>query len=408
MKAPSSEKNYTCAELLSATLFELFPNTIPLGVHAWPWGFFVDCVLEAPLEETLLPSLITHTKRMLKGGAHCEKLTMMRKNAMAFFREKRLFSLVRRLEVLQEDVVELCKIGDYYDIASFQEDRTIQEIILHNIEVRHASYPPFGMVRLTRIYGAVFDSKEQKKHYLKHIYKNVSAKALAEKMQLLFYKESDCYITPQGTDLWNLLRQKVAEMLTSLGYKEVIAPKNRAFMLPSFPKIYEWVWCEENVSFPLQEPLYNDPSVLSCQFHALCMQEELAQELTSLLKIFSEMARMLRLDCSVSLVAPQSGERKHLRTAKDALLSALHACSMRYEESRKSALVGPQVHLQVLDFRGRPQTIVTICVDCVAMEQKPLKELAGKPYCITGSAPTSFGRVLALLLERDSAMLLHK
>lgn len=160
----------TAAELLASCILDFYSHTIILKTGITDTGFYVDCVLEEAMSMDHL--LVLEEKMILKINEKIEikKLFMTPANAIEFLKHEKCKnkSLEERLRSLDDKVVSLVRINNYFNILSPEVD------ILERAEgIRYFklyffdSIENFCKENEIRIFGALFNNSDDLKNYLK-------------------------------------------------------------------------------------------------------------------------------------------------------------------------------------------------------------------------------------------------
>src|SRR5262245_56698301 len=108
-------QNQSCAELLAFSAQTACPFLIPIQASVEPGGFHYDFLVTAECDEAILPLITQEMRRGIAQDLPIERLTMMPKNGQDFLQEKQPVQASLLGEV-EKNLVELCKIGSFYDL----------------------------------------------------------------------------------------------------------------------------------------------------------------------------------------------------------------------------------------------------------------------------------------------------
>ena len=450
----------TSAELLAFSAKICFPNVVLLLSKASDWDFFCDFVIDTTLDEQALELIKVEFRRLISKKLPIEKQTMMRQNAIDFFKHKKLYLQADLLQQETQNLVELCKIGDFFDVcfdSLLSNTGDVKEFTLSEIKIFDAYYPEIGMKRVTRITGCAFIEKKALKSFLKNleIAKKNDLLKLAKTLQLVdfekdIYQERALWL-PRGMSVRNLLEDHLRKSYLEHGFQEVSTPdvqRKDAFCRkrPSFfqeEMEYEKSICDDEVDlvfisssiahaeifaksqikgpkryFEMRttettllskdtDTLFKTKAYYGDQAHVFCSQKALKSELISSLQFICQMASILDLEFILCLLhepsksSKRSDQEMGLSLMKEAILElGIDHESMGVEY----ALCGPKIELRVKDLRGRWWPISMVGIDFELSDKLNLEigKKAGseKVHVMTQSVIVSFERLLACLLEK--------
>ncbi|WP_237753908.1 hypothetical protein [Parachlamydia acanthamoebae] len=158
------------SKLLGCVLRDLFPNVqlVQSGINQV--GFYYDCLFPQPVTETLLPLIEERLWQLCKNPPAIQEMHMMRENAVHFFQHHGQSFHAQLAENAEENIVELIRMADFYDLYAETEIpdptviRAVKILSFSEKEIYNAS---FGKLRVIRLFGAAFLQRDEMKVFLK-------------------------------------------------------------------------------------------------------------------------------------------------------------------------------------------------------------------------------------------------
>lgn len=375
----------SCEKLLALAARRVLPTLIPLQGHTHEWGFEYDFIAKAPCEEGVLRLITEEMRRMVHEALPFESLNMMPQNAAQFLQKKQPLQ-AEACRDYPGNVVPLCKLGDFYDIAPLELCSTTKE--LQNFALYEMLFLPDSCVRIR---GVACNDKKALKSYLKQLEraKEHDPVRLAEELELVMLLDGEVIWQPNGVRCKKTLENYVARRQQALGFSEIECTQP----LEGVEKLFDK--CRANKKalpyrFCVSEVRHNDEldglflakTMRSRSHYCCCEPVNLQQELISSLHFMKQIASILDRESSFLLL--QRGKDEDVT-----LTSSLRAAGYPFEVSRSNAT---QIELHVLDERGRSWPISKLLVRHNTL---PIVEC---------TALFSYERILALVLEKGEGI----
>jgi threonyl-tRNA synthetase len=229
------KKRHSAAHLLAMAVLDTFPE-VKLGIGPTiENGFYYDFELPAKISPDHLPKLEKKMKELIKRGLGYERSEPPIAEAIALF-EAQPFKQELLNELARDEAVtiSLYKTGDFTDLCRGGHVTKTSEINpegLHLTKVAGAYWKgDENRPMLQRVYGVLFDTKEELNTYLQRIEdaERRDHKKLGRELDLFTFSElvgSGLPLwTPKGTLLRTLLDDYVWELRKAKGYQKVTIP----------------------------------------------------------------------------------------------------------------------------------------------------------------------------------------
>lgn len=250
MPNPLDISRHTAAKVLSYIVSDFFPGAQPSGSGITPIGFYCDFVLSQPLDEKALPLIEERMRAAIKANTPIKKMDMMRKNAAAFFKHHKQYSLADLTQKQPTEMVEVVEIGHFHDLS-------VGECATASGEA--------GAIRLLavipqetsiRIEGTCFPDNQKLKKFLKKMdaAKKSDHRIIGPEMRLFEEVDGKWVWHPKGMFIINTLLEQAEEGQPvgwggdSRIFKKIIHLKEE---LPV--SYYEWVMKEGEAGWGLFE-----------------------------------------------------------------------------------------------------------------------------------------------------------
>ena len=164
-----SSLRQAAAELLAASVVEIFPDTQLVGGSIHELGFSYDFVFKHPVDDDAIPVIEEKMRCISKEERPVNTQEMVPKNAAAYFRHHSQYIKAEIVEDSLEPLIEIFKMGSFFDdcpgphvqssrgagFFKLQEIYTLDEIL------------PIGKLEVTRISGVAQADKASLKQSLK-------------------------------------------------------------------------------------------------------------------------------------------------------------------------------------------------------------------------------------------------
>ena len=436
----------SAAEMLACTVMRLFPNTFLVAGDSNDLGFYYDFVFEHPFSDIDLRMVEENMRALIKEGVEIHSPEMMRENAANLFVHKGQEIQASVVMEVQENIVPVFQIGDFYDYCPLPHLSNTNEIAAFKLlKVSEWDYllTEEEEVLVTRITGTAFPDPMALKQHLKRLElaKKRDHQLLGDQMDLFSYcpeSEDDWLWHPRGALLRELLMdrwkeevrthhfQPIATPQVVLSEASIMAPEGRAtqhaLVFQSKERVEEELpirYCEWIHWFNDQEAEADDGlfQALTCAGDAesiFCNKEQLPGELNSSLQFIEQMSRMLGFETQWYLVhyrrefQPYSDEEQ---AALEAMKHALTERGLAFTlDERESEFGKVGAEIRISDAVGRQWKGPSVEIDVATPEQLALA-YRGKqgreevPVMLMMTMVGSLERMIGLLVEKDAGVM---
>lgn len=220
------------SHVLAFCVQQLFPDVQLVSPGLTEDGFYYDFVFSQEISADYLPVFEDKLKQVIRDQLPISKSEMMRENAVEYFKHHGQNLRASFLESQEDQTIYIFRLNKYIDFSplffaestsdlSFFKLQTIQELELSL---------PFDCLRVTRIEGVAFLSKDdlKKHHKVQHKLKKYAHCKLADQMRLFRLHQRagslDCYWLSRGYLLRNILLDHWRKALQKEGFQEVSTP----------------------------------------------------------------------------------------------------------------------------------------------------------------------------------------
>ncbi|MBS4168564.1 His/Gly/Thr/Pro-type tRNA ligase C-terminal domain-containing protein [Parachlamydia sp. AcF125] len=450
------------SKLLGCVLRDLFPNVQLVQGNSNQFGFYYDCLFSQPITEELLPLIEERLWQLCKNPPLIQEMHMMRENAVHFFQHHGQPFHAQLVENMEENIVELIRIADFYDLYSAQEvpdPAVIKALKMLSCDEKEIYHPSFGKVRVTRICGIAFLQRDEMKAFLKRwtSYKKKHHLELGKEMELFLPLDEASWIwLPRGESLRKAILAWCENGYAANGYQKIgmtgLLPVERFTFKPSFEKkIREQTWMiekeeEEYIlpskqlspaffaasafqTFPLRffesetrfagnaseklEGLLKSRTCEMSQASLFCLTEQVLDELISSLQFIEKTVKVFGFEAQWYLypkAEKNAAAKKQWPQAIAFLHEALKLCYLDYQvEETSSSWRGPRIEVKLVDLLNRQWKGPQLEFDLLSSESFALASQAKgqqiTPWVIRWTALGSTERWIALLIEQNEGRL---
>ncbi|MCH9613052.1 MAG: hypothetical protein S4CHLAM102_15550 [Chlamydiia bacterium] len=116
-------------------LKQFYPTSPVLDYGLTDFGFSVDIALPQMLDENHRQVIEERIQQWLREGLMVQRVEMMRDNAERMFQQKREFQRVKQVKQMEEDVIDLIQIEDYFGPLESACGENLDEV--HRISILH-------------------------------------------------------------------------------------------------------------------------------------------------------------------------------------------------------------------------------------------------------------------------------
>ena len=400
--------------LLGAAVHSLFPAVIPLKWHADDFSFTYDFAAPTFMGRELM-QIIEEKMRVLK-KMHFETKSMMRENAVAFFKHKMRPLQARIIEELPQNVLDIVISDELVDIAFLPVDpHEVMHRALVSSSCEQRDYPIIGDIMLWRLTGVAFSDKKELRQYCKDyaVADKVDTLELASKQKLItVFHERPIWLArglvvyEKLQELWKASCKELnLQLIKSAGmprerktddpfdeliyYPSIIS--NEPSHLHLLPRIMRLADLHERIIDlpPCEyEGLFRLPHFFSDTLHMMVQEDALEQEIACFLKIASAFMERIGIPVEVELKLCKQTQY-HEPFQKACKLDGL---------IRDDKRQGPRIEIYAKDNKRRKWLLSFIELDMV------LTQMLKRPV-FAASLLYSIERVLALLLEKNGGFL---
>lgn len=427
------------AKVMAAAVLDIFPGVQLVGEHVSPIGFSYDFLFSVVLPEESLVLIEERMRAIMKQKIPLQKMDMMRKNAMELFRHHKQFALVDTLANDSSTLVEVWKMGDFYDLGAIPLDKSSGDTGFFKI------FKMESVKQMTRISGTAFLDKQTLKNFLKKqdLAKRHDHLVLGSEMKLFSppsESEQDKWIwLPKGSWIIEELSGWLKEQNKQQGYRLIRTPRsqNELGVDPSASAWKEYVPHAE--AFVCLEPSQKELPLKFCesketfenssdaelcglfktrffnvdQASTFCPISQVEGELNNSLQFIDKTVKMFGLEHRyvLSTESPLFGiTRKNWVMARNWLVKALQSKKLEYTESDAVRGLGPSIEVHVSDALGRTWVTSRLSIDVVHPSKMVLRyrgadDMLHEPVMLTQTVYGPLERFVGLLLEQYAGVL---
>lgn len=438
-RLPLSVLRITVAELLAASVCELFPGTLLVGATNHHFGFFYDFIFEREIDERAVPLIEEKMREIVKECRPIVTQEMLCRNAVEYFNHHSQEMRANFLKDLDGGLVKIFRLGDFFDFCQESYAKSLEEIEVFKIrEIQHFEKEYFSKkVKITRILGVACHDRASLKSALKalEVAKKIDHRLLGREMKLF---DTDASL---GEDRWFWLPKGaiLRQILENWWFEE---HKKQSFLRVYTPALLEGLTCKSEPSHaPLHALLFkSEPrsledlpmryaelgelcfkgedkhlwgmlqtqSYFSDTATIFCGQDQLFDELISSLQFIEKIARICNFRYKLYLYScskKQSSKDKFLVI----LRKVLQSCDLDYEE-RVATCCAPRLEVRFVDFLQREWKGPEIAIDTELVKKLKLcyRDGEGKecvPVMVRRALFGSLERFIAVLIEHRKGIM---
>jgi threonyl-tRNA synthetase len=453
----------TAAELLAASVIEIFPDTQLVGGTSHELGFSYDFVFKQPIGSDTIPIIEEKMRFIASEERAVSTQEMVPKNAAAYFRHHSQYLKAEIVEDSIEPLIEIFKMGQFFDDCPGPHVRSSREAGFFKLQEIYTleEILPIGKLEITRISGVAHSDKASLKKALKssvsaskrdhrRIAKDLSLFTTEEEAGagLWFWQPKGAYTRQSLVDWWQTEQKKMLfEPVYTPGIvRSSFLKKSGYFHLPdngrvAFPSLH--LDGQEYLPTPSHAPLhalvfrsglhsyrelpirYSECGPLYYQeqnshlwgmFKArencvdtasiFCAPSQVLEELISSLQFIVKSVKMHGFGCKLCL---RTRGRRFAGTVADwnkyskILSEAAESCGIDVERE-KDGFNGPSLQAYMIDSLGREWKGPRIRVDLNHPERFGLRyqgadDKMHTPVMITRTLFGSLENFVALLIE---------
>lgn len=443
---PLSVLRRSAAEVLASTVLRVFPNTYLVAGDSTELGFYYDFVFEHPFSDIDLRVLDEQMRALIKEGLEIRSPEMMRENAANLFSHKGQEIQSSVVMEVQENIVPVFQIGDFYDYCPLPHLSNTSEIgAFKLLKISEWDYllTEQEEVLVTRIIGTAFHDPMALKQHLKRLEsaKKRDHQLLGQQMDLFCYcpeSEDDWLWQPRGVILRDLIINIWKEAVKARGIACVVTPQvvlsESSIMLPASRAVQhalvyqtkerteaelplrfaEWIQWFNNEEAEADDGLFQALTCSGDVQSVFCKKEQLHTELNSSLQFIEQISKMLGFECHWYLTHYRREFQSYSEEEKDALEAMkkiLKERSTTYtldEQESEMSKVG--VEVRISDAVGRFWKGPSLEIDFETPKQIGLSYQGSQgrnetPMMLVMTMIGSLERIIGLLIEKDAGIL---
>ncbi len=457
---------HSCAHIMADAVTKLFPEAKPTIGPVIEDGFFYD--FDYPKGFTLddLEAIEAEMKKIIKSNSKFECIEMPRDEAIKFFKDRGDPYKVEIIEGLPEgEPVTLYKHGDFTDLCKGPHVNYTKKIKAYKLLSVAGAYwrGDENNAMLQRIYGTAFSNKEELEIYLAKLEeaKKRDHRRIGKDLDLFSINDA----IGGGLALWHPKGARMRDIIETFWKKEHYKAGYELLYTPHIGKAQLWEtsghlgFYNENMYSPMnidETEYYLKP--MNCPFHILvykdrqwsyrelpcrwaefgtvyryersgvlhglmrvrgftqddahiiCTKEQMADEITRVLKFSLYMLKSFGFDKYELYLATKPaekfvGEPEQWQKAEDALRKALEAEKIDYQmDEGGGAFYGPKIDIKIEDAIGRKWQCTTIQFDFNLSERFDLTYVGvdgqkHRPYMVHRALLGSLERFFGILIE---------
>ncbi len=427
--SPIEKKRHSAAHLLAMAVLEKYPEA-KLGIGPTiENGFYYDFELPVSLTLEELPALETTMKRLARQGLSFDRTELGTAEASQFFADQPFkVELIEDLAADDQTTVSLYKTGQFTDLCRGGHVDSTNEINPDGLKLMKIAGAYWrgdeNRPMLQRIYGVLFDTKEELDQYLAKLEEAEKRDHRKIGKELDLFTFSDLVgsglplFTPKGTILRNLLSDYITSLRLPLGYQPVMIPhiakselykvsghwdkfkddlfhvsgkSGEAFVMKpmncphhnqiyaSRPRSYRDMpirYCEVTTNYRDEQTgelhgLSRVRSLTQDDSHVYCRPDQVMEEVMKIYRMIEEVYQTMGMPLQVRLslrdplqVTNYLGDDKVWEDAEQQLREALKQIKQdSYIGIGEAAFYGPKLDFMAIDAIGRQWQVSTIQLD---------------------------------------------
>lgn len=232
---PIEKKRHSAAHLLAIAVLKRFPEA-KLGIGPTiENGFYYDFDLPASLRAEDLPSLEQELSKLIAQGLGFKRSELSIEAAIEHFKDQPYkIELIKDLAKEGQTRVSLYQTGDFTDLCRAGHVESTSEINSEGLKLLKVAGAYWrgseDRPMLQRVYGVLFDTKEELETYLKQLEEAEERdhRRLGKQLELFTFSDLVGGGLPLFTPKGNILRTELTNYLQSLqvalGYQSVFIP----------------------------------------------------------------------------------------------------------------------------------------------------------------------------------------
>lgn len=421
--------NIKCAaaELFSAALRDVFPETWITGISPSPLGFIVRCLCFQPIDLQALQWVQERFSFFQKQGLSIEPIEMMRQNAVSLFHHQKQPLLAEQAGKDSKNIVSLVRVGEHYGYNALTlpvDSKTTGEIEILEFTTEASGSAQKKDAQNVFIYMAVCPDKQSRKLFSKKYkeYAKQNHRVIGEKLHLFLESKS----AMPGTFIWlekgAVLKERLLgdckERLGAAGYEWISfpdqPPQEKAFLkeiglrLKRLPLRLARSYSTSDSIHLEKEGLFTEQPATTLTTYHLCEQQDLLEEVISSLQFFIRSINMLGIEHRCRLVNPK-GQKKEFQGVAQAsekiLEQALKIVGLDYTiDSEKATSKEPCLRVYWLDPLEREWDAASLELKFIEDEKDTNEKSRQKKrglWVVKFTVLASIERLIALFIENS-------
>jgi threonyl-tRNA synthetase len=229
------KKRHSAAHLLAIAVLDQFPDA-KLGIGPTiENGFYYDFETISPITPEHLPKLEEKMRELIKASLGFDRTELSTEEAKQFFKEQPYkVELITDLAKEGNETVSLYKTGEFTDLCRGGHVEMTDLINAKGLKLTKIAGAYWrgdeNRPMLQRIYGVLFDTKDELEAYLAKIEEAEKRdhRKLGKELDLFVFSDlvgaGLPLFTPKGTIVRNELGKFINELRAPLGYEQVLIP----------------------------------------------------------------------------------------------------------------------------------------------------------------------------------------
>lgn len=423
------------AKLLAYVVCDLFPHAQLVESKENSFGFYCDFLTTPPLNEDFLKLIEERFGQICLHLPESQLMHMMRENTVEFFLHHQQPLLAEQAAQVEENVIDLIKIDNFYDLypsSMIPDISKITSFKLLSLTRKTNYYPALGKLEVCRIQGVVFEERHELKKFLKSwaAYQKNQHQKLGPEMDFFIASRQSVLLLPRGEWTCDYLMDWCRHGYRALGYQKIstlgltpalhtqhsshstIEWEEDLYQLPSSQTsipVFDLGECryfeEKSLFNPIGldslDGLLNSQTFRATYAYLFCKMPQLLDEVISCLQFIARTVKVFDFEHQWILYpkAEKNVASKERRLkAIEFLQKALELCGLDYQiDEASSTRLGPAIEAKLIDSLGRQWSGPQLEFDFYAS-----KSLKAEPlWAVRWTALGSIERALALLIEQN-------
>lgn len=194
------------ASVLAYVVLDLFPDVQVGRSRLTDLGFYCDFSFNCSINEDFITIIDDKMHQFCREGQAISSLQMMRENASELFKYKKQFLQSELALSRNENIVDVVKIGEFYDLCSLSHSFSVDELTAFQVRSLRRVFSPEGM-EMIRIEGVAFSNKQELKQFIKQLERSKKNDHFKLGVESQFFNviDENLFWLSQGTQFKELL-----------------------------------------------------------------------------------------------------------------------------------------------------------------------------------------------------------